>query len=77
MLASTGSWARQRHLLEVLSHSDGAAKPSSHSIRPIEHHDLVRRVRQRVKRLVAALHVLEGVPDRIPAKAEQSRAFTS
>jgi hypothetical protein len=67
MLASTGSWARQRHLLEVLSHSDGAAKPSSHSICPIEHHDLVRRVRQRVKRLIVALHVPEGVPDRISA----------
>jgi hypothetical protein len=62
---------------EVLSHRDGAAKPSSQPIRPIEHHDLVSRVRERVQRLIAALHVPEGVPEVIPAIAGQSRAFTS
>lgn len=69
--------ARQRHLLKVLSHCDGAAKPSSQSISPIEHHDLVSRVRERVQRLIAALHVPEGVPEVIPASAGQYRAFTS
>jgi len=78
MLASTGSWRANAIRMKSLHTVTGAAKHPAHN-QPVllSITTLVRRVRQRVKRLIAALHVLEGVPEVIPAKADQSRAFTS
>lgn len=71
-------WARQRQRLTLrLIQSEARHAPLTLN-QPSEPHELATRVRQRVQRLIAALHVPEGGPGVIASrKLDQSQAPTS
>lgn len=73
-----GVWARQRlRLTSRLIQSEARHAPLTLN-QPSEPHELATRVRQRVQRLITALHVPEGGPGVIASrKLDQSQAPTS
>lgn len=73
-----GVWARQRQRLTLrLIKSEARHAPLTLN-QPSEPHELATRVRQRVQRLITALHVPEGGPGVIASrKLDQSQAPTS